>query len=181
MRTDLGQWCYCVVMWCYLCVGPGQQQGEVDAVFSGQNGHCLLSVLNIHSIYLTVIRYIEMDYFILISKSHHTQMNKVQMDHSVFFTSWKWITSHYTFHFPKNTCNLRICEQKSKQFLDVTPAENKMTKKHKKCVNYSWGRDEHMKWQVSSPALQGDTKSVQNLCGDGCHRNQCWHHSSAAQ
>lgn len=40
----------CCVMWRHLCIRPGQQQREVDAVLSGQNGHRFLSVLNVHAI-----------------------------------------------------------------------------------------------------------------------------------
>lgn len=34
----------------HLHIGPSQQQGEVDAVLSGQDGHGLVAVLNIHAV-----------------------------------------------------------------------------------------------------------------------------------
>lgn len=34
----------------HLHIGPGQQQGEVDAVLRGQEGHGLLPVLDIHPV-----------------------------------------------------------------------------------------------------------------------------------
>lgn len=51
----LVEWC------CYLYVGPGQQQGEVDAVLSGQNGHGFLPVLNIHAVNLEEKRGVILD------------------------------------------------------------------------------------------------------------------------
>ena len=36
----------------HLYLGSGEEQGDVGAVLSGENSHRLLSVLDVHSIYL---------------------------------------------------------------------------------------------------------------------------------
>lgn len=41
------------IQFAHLDLGPCKEQGDISAVLSGENSHCLLSVLDVHTIYLS--------------------------------------------------------------------------------------------------------------------------------